>query len=223
MVRVSNISFKYGKKDIFNNASIEAMPGQIVASVGKNGCGKSTLLKIMAGILKPAGGEIEFWGGNALKKKKLFEKYIGYVPQENPLLEELTVSDNLKFWAGGKRKVNMDIVQEFELSDILDKKVKDLSGGMKRRLAIACVIQRMRPCVILDEPTSALDIYYQHSIAQILKEHIKRNGIIIMSTHNENEIMMADVVYVIADGCTSRLEKNDVNINEIRNMFFVNE
>ena len=216
MVRVSNISFKYGKKDIFNNVSIEAMPGQIVAIVGKNGCGKSTLLKIMAGILKPDGGEIEFWGGNALKKKKLFEKYIGYVPQENPLLEELTVSDNLKFWAGGKRKVNMDIVQEFELSDILDKKVKDLSGGMKRRLAIACVIQRMKPCVILDEPTSALDPELTAEVLKVIKELASEHMTMIIVTHEmkfaqevSDRIIFMENGLIEAEGTPEELFSNE--------------
>lgn len=223
MIKATNITFKYGSKQILNNAEIEAKPGQIIAIVGRNGCGKSTFLKILSGILKPDSGSISYWDQNPLKKNKLFAKYIGYVPQENPLLEELSVADNLKFWAAGKRKLNSEIVQQFELSDILNSKVKDLSGGMKRRLAIACVFQRMNPCVILDEPTSSLDIYYQHNIEELLVEHSRKNGIIIMSTHNEAEIEMADVVYVLSEGKTIRIEKSDVVMNDIRNMFLVSD
>ena len=102
MIEVSHIKKKYGKKQILTDISFQVECGECVAVVGKNGCGKSTLLQIMAGILRADGGSIRYFGQDTGKDKKAFRKYCGYVPQDNPLMEELTVKDNLKLWERGK-------------------------------------------------------------------------------------------------------------------------
>lgn len=220
MIKATDISFKYGKRLILNNVSLEASPGQIVALVGPNGSGKSTLLKILAGVMKPDSGDLLMWDNNPLKNSKYFTEFTGYVPQENPLFEELSVKDNLKFWQAPHRACETNILKEFSLSDILNKRVTNLSGGMKRRLAIACVAQNLNPCIIMDEPTSSLDLFYQHSIADFMKEHAGRGGIVIMSTHNVAEISMADVVYTLSDGHINRIEKGNLDIERLEKEIF---
>ena len=84
MIRVSDIHKKYGHNIILGGAEIEAAPGQTVAIVGRNGCGKTTLLQIIAGALKPDSGSVTIFGKDALKDKKVFGKYVGYVPQDDP-------------------------------------------------------------------------------------------------------------------------------------------
>ena len=81
-----------------DDVSFSIYPGETLGLVGESGCGKSTLLRILAGADKPDGGSIEYGGHNAMKNPKIFREYAGYVPQDNPLFENLTVSDNLKLW-----------------------------------------------------------------------------------------------------------------------------
>lgn len=87
-----------GKTAVLNSTSFHAASGEYIAIVGANGCGKSTLLEILAGSLKADGGSLKIDGIDAFADAKVFQKYIGFVPQENPLMEKLSARDNLKFW-----------------------------------------------------------------------------------------------------------------------------
>lgn len=222
MVKAHNLYKTYGKNEVLKGASLEADPGTITALVGKNGCGKSTMLQILAGTLTSDKSEISFFGKDTKNDKNVFAKYVGYVPQDNPLFEELSVWDNLKFWATGKN-IDKSIVERFEFNDLLKMKVSKLSGGVKRRLTIACTLQNSPPVLLLDEPTSSLDLYYQDSIASIIKDYASHGGTVIMSTHNEHEIMLADVVYLFENGVTRRLKKDEINLDDIRKSFLIQD
>ena len=102
-VEVSAVSRHYRKKQVLREISFDVESGESVVIVGKNGCGKSTLLQIMAGAQKADSGSITYFG-NKVGCGKSSRKYYGYVPQENPLFEELSVKDNLKFWGAGKKE-----------------------------------------------------------------------------------------------------------------------
>ena len=219
MIRVSDIHKKYGHNIILEGAEIEAAPGQTVAIVGRNGCGKTTLLQIIAGALKPDSGSVTIFGKDALKDKKVFGKYVGYVPQDDPLIGSLSVRDNLKFWASGVKEPDKSVAAAFDLEDILDKPVDTLSGGMKRRLSIACAIERKTPILILDEPTTSLDIYYQECIRDWMKEYTAAKGTIIMSTHSMQEIEGADKVYILDGGRTEYMAGSSFDMDEIRKTF----
>ena len=128
-----------------------------------------------------------------------------------------------KFWAAGVKSPDESVLHTFELREILDKPVKTLSGGMKRRLSIACAIQRKTPVLILDEPTSALDLYYQDSIREWMRGYASSNGMILMSTHSMQEIKMADRVYILNDGRAEELSADMIDENEIRKMFLISD
>ena len=223
MVKAKDLYKSYGKNEVLKGASIEASPGTITALVGRNGCGKSTMLQILAGTLKADKSSICFFGNDVSKDKSVFSKYVGYVPQDDPLFEELSVSDNLQFWAAGSKNVDKSIIDKFELKELLKTKVRDLSGGMKRRLTIACTLQRTPPVLLLDEPTSSLDLYYQESISNIMKDFVSHGGTIIMSTHNEHEIVLSDVIYLFEDGKTTRILKDTLDMNDIRRSFLIQD
>ena len=216
MVTVNNVYKNFGAGQVLNGVSLQAEPGQIVAVAGRNGCGKSTLLQIISGALKPDSGEIKIFNKDARKDKKAFAKFIGYVPQDDPLYSDLSVKDNLKFWAAGVKNPDSSVIETFGLSDILNKPVRTLSGGMRRRLSIACALQRKTPVLILDEPTSALDIYYQDEIRAWMKDYAAHNGTIILSTHSIEELKAADKVYFLADGVLSLKDGAALDDNEIK-------
>ena len=223
MIVVSDIYKKYGKREVLSGASLEAAPGEIVAIAGRNGCGKTTLLQIMAGALKPDSGRMSAYGKDVFSDRRLFAKSIGYVPQDDPLFGDLSVRDNLKFWSSGVKSPDETVLESFELKDLMDKPVKTLSGGMKRRLSIACAIRRKSPILILDEPTSALDLYYQDSIRKWMREYADRNGTIVMSTHSMEELKMADRIYLLKDGRTLVVNRESFDENEIRKLFLISD
>ena len=216
MVEVSHLHKKYGKKVILEDISFQANCGERIAIVGKNGCGKSTLMRSMSGIMKPDGGEILYFGENALRKKKVFRDYCGYVPQENPLIEELSVKDNLRLWGKGNREITEKLTELLQLKDMMHMPVEKLSGGMKRRVSIACALMNMPPVILMDEPTTALDLYYKEGIHKWMESYQKMNGIIIMTTHDEQEIMECDRCLVMKEGKITELPKKERTIEKVK-------
>ncbi len=216
MIEVSHISKKYGRREVLKDISFQAKSGECVAVVGRNGCGKTTLIKILAGILRPQKGSISYFGKDVLQKKSLFSKYCGYVPQESPLIEELSVKDNLRLWGANRCAQYEQILDAFQLRDILRMKVSKMSGGMKRRLGIACALAEWPPILLLDEPTTSLDIYYKESIQEWLLRYQRMGGIVVMTTHDESEILNSDKCLVMAEGSLAGLSGEDVNMQNIR-------
>lgn len=216
MIELEQISKKYGKKQILSNVSFQVNCGECVAIVGENGCGKSTLLQIMAGILKPDSGKVLYFANDVLRNKKLLKKYCGYVPQENPLMEELTVKDNLLLWGWNPKQPNAKVIEQFQLQDIMNKTVMTLSGGMKRRLSIACALIQNPPIVLLDEPTTALDIYYKESVQEWISQYLKNNGIVVMTTHEEGEIRKADRCMVMVNGGLEDVSDPSIRMQKIK-------
>ena len=141
LIIAENIRKKY-KKYVLEDISFSVEKGQCVGILGANGCGKSTLLSIMAGTKKSNGGKIYYDSLNATENRSIFNDYIGYVPQENPLIGELSVNDNFKFWYSNSKK---DLKKDFldgvpamlGLDEVKKIPVGKLSEGMKRRVSIA--------------------------------------------------------------------------------------
>lgn len=216
MIVVENIFKKYAKREVLKGISFEVKPGEIATFVGGNGCGKTTLLQIIAGINKPDNGSIKIFGHDAYNEKGVFGKYIGYVPQDNPLLNELSVEDNILFWSGCYKNPDVNIINELEIDRIMKRKVSELSGGMKRRLSIACAMVGKHPILILDEPTTSLDMYYKESIQKILAKFKENNGIVLMSTHDSFEIENSDVCFLFDEGQIIRYNKGVIDLEIIK-------
>lgn len=204
MIKVDNIHKKF-KKNILNGISFTANKGDCVVIVGENGCGKSTLLSILAGASKANEGTIYYNNENVTKNRHLFSKYIGYVPQENPLIEELTVYDNLKLWYNKNKNelkdaLNGGFAETLGLTEILKTPVKKLSGGMKKRVSIASSMANNPPIMILDEPSTALDIVCKADIQNYLKIYLANGGTIVMTTHETDEMQLCNRLYVMKTG-----------------------
>ena len=173
-------------------------------------------MQILAGAIRPDAGEISFFGKNPLQKRTYFRKYVGYVPQEPPLIEELTVKDNLKLWGVWQSEHRELLLSSFELEELLKTEVRKLSGGMKRRLSIACALAQWPPILLLDEPTTALDLYYKDNIQQWLMQYRSMNGIVLLTSHDENEILSCDRCLIMKQGKLTELMGEDLTIEEIR-------
>ena len=208
MIEVKNISKRY-RNTVLDDISFTAEKGQCIGIIGANGCGKTTLLSIMAGVNKAQSGKI-YYNNELADRKSVFKKYIAYVPQENPLIDELTTKDNLLLWLGSNRKIKdgfeNGVLKDLGIDEFLNKQVNELSGGMKRRLSIGISLSNNAPIMLLDEPGSALDIYGKQEVNSYILNYVKNGGTVVMSTHDRDEIDLCTKLYKIEDGILKECE-----------------
>ncbi len=208
MIEVKNISKRY-RNTVLEDISFTAEKGQCIGIIGANGCGKTTLLSIMAGVNKAQSGKI-YYNNELADMKSVFKKYIAYVPQENPLIDELTTKDNLLLWLGSNRKIKdgfeNGVLKDLGIDEFLNKQVNELSGGMKRRLSIGISLSNNAPIMLLDEPGSALDIYGKQEVNSYISNYVKNGGTVVMSTHDRDEIDLCTKLYKIEDGILKECE-----------------
>jgi len=196
MLTVKNITKSYGKHNILKGISFEAKKGECIGILGSNGCGKSTLLSILSGTLSYDGGSISFNDGTPFTAGTIPHK-IGYVPQENPLFDKLSALDNLRFWYGNNKKqleedLKTGLPALFSITDYLKKRVENMSGGMKKRLSIACSLSMHQPILILDEPCAALDLPCKQDIHNYLRSYLAEGNTVIITSHEEADIELCD-------------------------------
>ena len=199
LLQAESISFHYGSEPVLEDVSLTAAAGECVGIAGVNGSGKSTLLSILAGMRRAAGGSLVCMGHDLFREKGQFAKLIGYVPQDNPLLSDLTVSDNLKLWSGSRPDPSLQVLQKLELVPLLKKRAGKLSGGQKRRLTIACALLGNQRILIMDEPTSALDVGQKEIIHRYIKDFTAQKGVVIMATHDIIEMELCDRLYHLSE------------------------
>ena len=208
MIEVKNIYKRY-RNTVLDDISFTAEKGQCIGIIGANGCGKTTLLSIMAGVNKTQSGKI-YYNNELADRKSVFKKYIAYVPQENPLIDELTTKDNLLLWLGSNRKIKdgfeNGVLKDLGIDEFLNKQVNELSGGMKRRLSIGISLSNNAPIMLLDEPGSALDIYGKQEVNSYISNYVKNGGTVVMSTHDRDEIDLCTKLYKIEDGILKECE-----------------
>ena len=188
MLEISGIYKSYHRQNILAGVDLTVAPGECVGIVGYNGCGKTTLLSILAGAQKADRGIILYNGREASGHPRVFAEEAAYVPQENPLMEELTVRDNLLLWYRGSRKqMESDLkggaASMLGVDRMLDRTVGKLSGGMKKRLGIACALSNHAPVLIMDEPGAALDLECKEVIRNYLREYMASGGAVILTSH----------------------------------------
>jgi ABC-2 type transport system ATP-binding protein len=166
-------------------------------------------MQVLSGARMPKSGNLIYYGQQPFKDRSCFGRLCGYVPQENPLMEELSVAENIKLWSVINHKDAGEVIAAFELGDMMGMRVSRLSGGMKRRVAIACAMIGWPPILLLDEPTGALDYYYKENIHRLLREQTKRNGIVIITTHDESEIDSCDRLLLVDGGTIRELKDKE--------------
>lgn len=213
MVEAAGIHKHYRKgKTVLKDISFYAKPGECVGIAGENGCGKTTLLSILAGTLTADGGSLRYFGKEALGNRKVIRELASYVPQENPLMEELSVKDNLLLWyQGDKRRLKQDLIDGagamLGLSGHEKETAGKLSGGMKKRLSIACALANHGKVLIMDEPGAALDILCKQAIREYLDAYRRAGGIVILTSHDLMELSMCTRIYIMKNGTFQELER----------------
>lgn len=202
-IEVKNIAKKYRKKQVLKDIDFSVSEGKCVGILGTNGCGKSTLLSILAGVQKADNGAFLYEGNDLFKFTSQRRQLVGYVPQGNPLFEELTAYDNLLLWykkSDLKKELENGVLKLLGIDAFLKVTVSKMSGGMKKRLSIACSIAKHPPILLLDEPMTALDLACKQEISNYLNMHKQKGGIIILVTHDVLELQLCDDYYIMKDG-----------------------
>lgn len=219
-LEIKNLTKKFGDFIAVDNMSLAIKEGEIFGFLGSNGAGKSTTINMIAGLLRSNEGEISILGKNTKKHNRFAKMNIGIVPQDIAIYEELTTYENVKFFAGlyGLRGAELkarveEALQFVGLSDKHKSYPKNFSGGMKRRLNIACAIAHHPKLIIMDEPTVGIDPQSRNYILQSVRKLNEMGSTIIYTSHYMEEveeictkIAIVDHGKVIAEGTKEQLK-----------------
>lgn len=208
IIEVKNLKKSYKNNKALDGLDFDLYEGEILGILGPNGAGKSTTINILSTILKKDEGEITYFGMSTEKNLKYIKANLGVVPQDIALYEDITAYKNIDFFASlyGLKKQNLKDAVEYALKFVgLEDRKNDLpkhySGGMKRRLNIACSIAHKPKILILDEPTVGIDPQSRNHILTSLRELQKEGTTIIYTTHYMDEIEeIADRVIIVDKG-----------------------
>lgn len=206
---VKNLSIRYGETDILNEFNLSIEEGNIYCLVGPSGCGKSTLLKAICGIVKPVNGEILMKGRPVCPAIQS----IGYIPQQFGLLDWLTVKSNL-FISKKIRKTSSfpednHIIEQLEISPLLNRYPKELSGGQQQRVALARAWLLRPRLLLMDEPFSSLDTFTaERSIELFLQLWRERRTTTLFVTHSLREAVQIGKYIVL-------LSRQPANVLEV--------
>ena len=190
-IRVSGLSKRFGAVEALRGVSLEAAPGEALGLAGENGSGKTTLLRILATLLRPDSGRVEAAGHDLLAEPRAVRKVVGYVPQRPTADEDLTAAENLRFFCGlygmtraHSRQRVPELLELAGLEAWADRQVRQLSGGMRRRLEIVRALAHEPPILLLDEPTAGLDSESRAALWQTLEALRRRSHTtIVFATH----------------------------------------
>ncbi|HDX9588679.1 TPA: ABC transporter ATP-binding protein [Bacillus pseudomycoides] len=208
IVTVEKLEKNYYEKKAVDGINFVVNKGEILGLLGPNGAGKSTTINILATVLAADNGEITILGHDLRKDVKPIKQGIGIVPQDLAIYEEISAEKNVRFFASlykVKGKQLDSIVKEaLELVGLYDKKddkPKTFSGGMKRRLNIACAIAHQPQLIIMDEPTVGIDPQSRNHILESIKTLKNRGATVIYSTHYMEEVeAICDRIIIMNEG-----------------------
>jgi ABC-2 type transport system ATP-binding protein len=223
-IEVQKLSKKYQEQLAINEISFKVNSGEIVGFLGPNGAGKSTTMKIISCFIKPTSGDVLVDGVSIHKDELSVKSKIGYLPEHNPLYEDMYVRESISFIAQMHKIKNIKVavqgvIEKVGLVKEAHKKIGQLSKGYKQRVGIAQAIVHDPKVLILDEPTSGLDPNQLEDIRALIKE-LGKNKTVILSTHIMQEVeSICDRIVVIKNGsivADRNLEQNSNTLNNIK-------
>ena len=207
MIRLENVTKRYGKITALNGVSMTVEPGQIAGLLGRNGAGKTTALNLMTGYFPPDGGRVIVDGMDMQTEPQECKRRIGYLPEKPPLYDEMTVTDYLKFVCDlrevvrGDRKRHVDeILQICDLNEVRVRVIGNLSKGTRQRVGIASALCGNPDVIILDEPTAGLDPRQVVEIRELIRK-LGEEHTILFSSHILSEVQqLCTHAYILHEG-----------------------
>jgi ABC-2 type transport system ATP-binding protein len=221
MIEVRSITKSFGNIEAIKDVSFSIKKREIFGILGPNGAGKSTIVNILNTLVKPDKGDVIIDGVNINDNGDTIKLIMGVVPQEIALYEELTAYENLMFWGGlydiPKQELKANVNNTLEIVDLVSRKddrIKTFSGGMKRRINIACSLLHNPKILVLDEPTVGVDPQNRNHIFEVIERLNNEGMTIIYTTHYMEEaerfcntIAIIDVGRIIAQGTLKELRE----------------
>ncbi|MBN1876565.1 MAG: ABC transporter ATP-binding protein [Anaerolineae bacterium] len=207
MIELQNITKRYQTTLAVDDLNLTVRDGEIMGLIGHNGAGKSTTLKMILGLLTPTSGQVQVMGRDMAKESTALKRFIGYLPEETPLYETMTVTEYLMFFADLYRLPSQEAAARIDtLLDSLqlaerDRRTGELSKGMKRKVAIARTLLHDPTLLVLDEPNSGLDPLTSFFVINYLKRLRAEGKTILLSAHNLFHVeYICDRVTILKDG-----------------------
>ena len=204
-ITVSNISKSYGKVTALTDISFDVKPGELFGLIGPDGAGKTTLFRILTTLLLADKGQAVVAGYDVLKKYKSIRNSVGYMPGRFSLYQDLTVEENLNFFAtifGTTIEENYDLIKDIyvQIEAFKTRRAGKLSGGMKQKLALSCALIHKPKVLFLDEPTTGVDPVSRKEFWEMLKRLQQKGITILVSTPYMDEAALCDRIALIQDG-----------------------
>ena len=204
-IKTINLTKKY--KDILavNSVNLEIQKGELFSLLGVNGAGKTTMIKMLSGLILPTCGEIIIDNMSVNKNIYKIKELLNVSPQETAIAPNLSVKENLEFMAGVYQIKNKDkkideLIKQFNLNEVLNKKTKTLSGGWQRKVSIAISLINDPKILFLDEPTIGLDVIARKELWKIITD-LKGKITIILTTHYMEEAdYLSDRIGIMSNG-----------------------
>lgn len=219
-IRIEGLTKRYGQQAAVDGIGLHVRPGEVLGFLGPNGAGKTTTMKMICGLLAPDAGSIEVGGRSVLTDPQAVRRHIGYLPENNPLYEDMPVLDHLRFAARLQglsperiRERLGEMVRVCGLDAEKHKRVGELSKGYRQRVGLAQAMVHDPEVLILDEPTTGLDPNQIVEIRELIKE-VGRAKTVIFSTHILPEveatcdrILIINRGRIVADGSPADLRR----------------
>ena len=207
IIKVKNLVKKFGNFTANDNLTFDVKKGEIFGFLGANGAGKTTAIRILCGLSSPTSGEISVAGYDAYTQTEQIKKHIGYMSQKFSLYEDLTVWENIRFYAGiyGIKKSEAEQKADFMLKKLnffhaKNKKIKDIPLGWKQKLAFSAAVFHNPKIVFLDEPTGGVDPVTRRQFWDLIYEAAENGITVFVTTHYMDEAEYCDRVSIMDVG-----------------------
>lgn len=204
-IETKNLTKKFKDKIAVNEVDLKINQGELFALLGTNGAGKTTTIKMLSGLILPTSGSIKIENKDMKKDTLKIKEILNVSPQETAIAPNLTVKENLYFMAGvyqiqNKETKIEELIKQFKLNEVLNKKAKTLSGGWQRKVSIALSLINDPKILFLDEPTLGLDVIARKELWKVI-EGLKGKITIILTTHYMEEAEnLSDRIGIMSNG-----------------------
>lgn len=230
IIAVNNLVKKFGSFVANDHLTFRVNEGEIFGFLGANGAGKTTAIRILCGLSYPTAGEISVAGFNVYREREKIKRNIGYMSQKFSLYGDLTVSENIRLYAGiygmGRkeiRKRETELLERLRLEEIRNRRISEIPLGWKQKLAFSVAIFHKPVIVFLDEPTGGVDPITRRQFWELIHEATREGITVFVTTHYMDEAEYCDRVTILVDGRIEALASprelrrtyNTKNMNEV--------
>lgn len=223
-IEVDNISKHYGKVQALHDVSFSVRKGEVFGIIGPDGAGKTSMYRILCSLLLPDEGTATVDGYDVVKQMNEIRKRVGYMPGKFSLYQDLTVEENLQFFAtlfGTTVEENYDSIKAIysQIEPFNNRKAGALSGGMKQKLALCCALVHQPSVLFLDEPTTGVDPVSRKEFWEILSQLKESETTIVTSTPYLDEVRSCERVAFLSEGCIKGIGTPDKILHKFRDIF----